>query len=131
MIKLFLGHVIHLLTDFRKTGTVTKYYQQNYTKLQELYCAVYPPLSSRQVLLETEISQSSTIKILRKRNIHSHVFAIVQHLKNTDFLRRNCLLMIILSGWMKRSLEKIRFFFYRRNSLYWSDTNVHPGVLPI
>lgn len=101
------------------------------------YFAANPSLSSRQAALESGISATSVLRILRKHKFHPYAFSIVQHLKETDFPRRVEFCEFILL----RSQENVFFLdniiwsdeakftkngvFNRRNSHYWSDSNVH------
>lgn len=45
-------------------------------------------MSTRQVALESGISQTSNLRFLRKKEFHPYALSIVQHFKETDSPRR-------------------------------------------
>lgn len=102
------------------------------------YFAAYPTISTRQVALESGLSKTSILRILWKHNFHPYAFSIVQHLKETDFPRRVefCQFVLLRSQenpffldnviWSDEAKFTKNGVFNRRNSHFWSDSNVHP-----
>ncbi|KAJ8939687.1 hypothetical protein NQ318_011734 [Aromia moschata] len=121
----------HIIENFKNFGSVKPGVHRNRPVVDNEnieiailgYFSAYPTISTRQVALESGISRTTVLRILRKHRFHPYVFSIVQHLKERITRKLFFLDNIIWSDEAKFTENGV---FNRRNSHYWSYYNVHP-----
>lgn len=101
------------------------------------YFCVNPQNSLKDAEIDLGLSQSSVWRILKKHKMHPYKFNRVQHLKETDFVRRTefCEAMMIRFQenenfldciiWTDESKFTKNGSFNRHNSHYWDEENNH------